>query len=331
MADEARGKVVVITGASAGVGRATTRLFAENGAKLGLIARGKLRLDAAKSEVEERGGEAIAVEADVSDPDQMEKAAREVEERFGPIDIWINNAMVTIVSEFQDIEIKDFKRVTDVTYHGYVIGTHTALKRMIPRNKGTIVQVGSALAYRAIPLQSAYCGAKHAIQGFTESLRSEFLHSKKDIYITMVQLPALNTPQFNWCKSNLKVKPQPVPPIYQPQVAADAVYFASFNKRREYFVGYNTAIIILGNKLMPWLGDLYLAKTGFKSQMTDEKIRADRPDNLFQHVEGDYAAHGDFNDQAKSKSLQFQISKYRNTILYALTAILFLLLLIAIF
>lgn len=331
MPREAEGKVVVITGASAGVGRATARLFAENGAKLVLIARDTERLETAKNEAEEKGAEAIYVSADVSDYKQVESAADEAIRRFGHIDIWINDAMVTVLSEFHKIEPEDFRRVTDVTYHGYVYGTHSALKRMLPRNEGTIVQVGSALAYRGIPLQSAYCGAKHAIQGFTESIRSELLHDNKNIYITMVQMPALNTPQFVWCKTNLDKKPQPVPPIYQPEVAADAIYFAAFHRRREYYVGFNNTIILIGNKFFPGVGDWYLAKTGFKSQMSKQSISSDRKFNLYEPVPGDFAAHGDYDDKAKPTSTQFEIDKYQKIITYSLLIIILILLVIIIF
>src|SRR5688500_7841005 len=262
-------EVVVITGASAGVGRATARAFASRRASIGLLARGREGLEPARQEVEELGGRALVVPADVADHDQVESAAIAVEAAFGPIDVWVNNAMVSVFSPVKEMTAAEYKRVTDVTYLGYVYGTLAALKRMKPRDRGMIVQVGSALAYRGIPLQSAYCGAKHAIQGFTESVRCELMHDQSNVRITMVQMPALNTPQFSWVKSRLPRKPQPVPPIYQPEVAADAIVWAAYHYRREWYVGGSTVVTILGNEIAPSLGDWYLAQQGYDAQQYD--------------------------------------------------------------
>jgi NAD(P)-dependent dehydrogenase (short-subunit alcohol dehydrogenase family) len=239
-------RVVVVTGASAGVGRATAIAFARKGAAVGLLARGADGLDGARRDVEAAGGEALVVPTDVSDPEQVERAATAVEEALGPLDVWVNNAMATVFSPFTKITPEEYKRATEATYLGYVWGTMAALRRMLPRDRGVIVQVGSALAYRAIPLQAPYCGAKHAIQGFTESVRCELLHDRSSVRLTMVQLPALNTPQFDWGRSRMPRKPQPVPPIYQPKVAADAIVWAAGARRREVYVGGSTR---------PWFGE----------------------------------------------------------------------------
>ncbi len=308
MSQEKKPEIVVVTGASAGVGRATVRAFAKNGAHIGLLARGQDGLDATRREVEEAGGKAVVVPTDVANARQVEQAAEAVEQQVGPIDVWINNAMTSVFSTFWDMTAEDFHRVTEVTYLGVVYGTMAAIKRMRPRNRGSIVQVGSALAYRGIPLQSAYCGAKHAIQGFTESLRCELLHEKSDIRLTMVQLPALNTPQFDWVKSNLPRRSQPVPPIYQPEVAADAIYWAAHNNHRELQVGTSTVKVILGNKVFPGWGDEYLAEHGFDSQMTDEPKDPNRPHNLWEPVPGDHGAHGRFDDRSTDSHLQLWIN-----------------------
>lgn len=315
------GSVVVITGASAGVGRATAREFARRGARIALLARDEERLESTKREVEELGGEAVALTTDVADPKQIEAAAEDVEDRFGPIDIWVNNAMTTVFAPLDQITPEEFRRATEVTYLGTVYGTMAALERMGPRNQGSIVQVGSALSYRGIPLQSAYCGAKHAIRGFTDSLRCELLHEQSKIRLTMVQLPALNTPQFNWCRTKLPNQPQPVPPIYQPEVAARAIVWAARHNRRELFVGGSTVMTIWGNKLLPWLGDRYLARTGYDGQQTDEAIDSDRDDNLFSPVPGDYSAHGIFDSRASDESWQQDVSRNRGiTTIAALVA-----------
>ncbi len=297
-------EVVVITGASAGVGRATVQAFARRGARLGLIARGSDGLEATRAEVEQLGGRALVYATDVADADKIEEAAARVEEEFGPIDIWVNNAMVSVFSPVKEMTAEEFHRVTEVTYLGVVYGTLSALKRMLPRDRGSIVQVGSALAYRGIPLQAAYCGAKHAIQGFTESLRCELLHDKSNVRVTMVQLPAMNTPQFSWVKSRLPRKPQPVPPIYQPEIAAEAIIYAAYQNRREMEVGMPTVVAVEGNKLFPGLMDRYLARTNYEAQQTDEPVEPDRRDNLWSPVSGDHGAHGTFDDRASDSSPQ---------------------------
>ena len=280
MTGKNRPEVVVVTGASAGVGRATVQAFARRGAHIGLLARGRAGLEGARHDVEQLGGRGLTLQVDVSKADQVEQAAESVEREFGPIDIWVNDAMCSVFSPVKEMTPDDFKRVTEVTYLGFVYGTLAALKRMLPRDRGTIVQVGSALAYRGIPLQSAYCGGKHAIQGFTESLRCELIHDKSNVKITMVQMPALNTPQFNWVKSRLPRKPQPVPPIYQPEVAAEAIVHAAHHYRREWFVGGSTVVAIQGNKIAPGFGDWYLAKQGYGAQQYDGHADPNRPDNL---------------------------------------------------
>src|ERR671938_474508 len=266
MADTQTPEVVVITGASAGVGRATAIAFARRGAHIGLLARGHDGLEGARRDVEAAGGRALVLPTDVADPTQVEAAATQVEETFGPIDIWVNDAMASVFSPIKEMEPEEFRRVTEVTYLGYVYGTLAALKRMLPRDRGVIVQVGSALAYRGIPLQAAYCAAKHAIQGFVDSLRSELIHDGSNVRVTMVQLPAMNTPQFSWVKSRLPREPQPVPPIYQPEVGARAVYWAAHNERRELYVGWPTVKDIVGNQLEPAFADWYLAQTGYDAQ-----------------------------------------------------------------
>jgi NAD(P)-dependent dehydrogenase (short-subunit alcohol dehydrogenase family) len=308
-------EVVVVTGASAGVGRATVRAFARRGACIGLLARGQDGLQAACREVEELGGKALVVPADVADPDQVDAAAGAVEAAFGPIDVWVNNAMVSVFSPVKEMTPAEYKRVTEVSYLGYVYGTLAALRRMLPRDRGVIVQVGSALAYRGIPLQSAYCGAKHAIQGFTESLRCELLHDGSNVRVTMVQLPALNTPQFGWVKSRLPRNAQPVPPIFQPEVAADAIVHAVHHYRPEWYVGWSTVQAIIGNKIAPTLADWYLARTGYEAQQHDGSADPDRPHNLWESVSGNHGAHGDFGDQARSSSLQVCLDRHRGWIL----------------
>lgn len=302
--DSTAPEVVVITGASAGVGRATAHAFAKRGAHVGLLARSTEALDAARSEVEALGGRAIAVPTDVADAGKVEEAATAIENEFGPIDAWINNAMTTVFAPLREITPEEFKRATEVTYLGTVYGTMAALRRMLPRNHGAIVQVGSALAYRSIPLQAPYCGAKHAIRGFTDSLRSELIHDNSRIHLTMVQLPAMNTPQFSWCRTRLPRHPQPVPPIYQPEVAAEAIVWAAHHRRREVNVGGSTDKAIWGNKLAPGALDWYLAHFGYDAQQTSEPVEAHRPDNLFEPVPGDFGTHGVFDNRASAKSLQ---------------------------
>lgn len=310
-----RKRVIMLTGASAGVGRAVARQLArEEGARLGLIARGVDGLEATRAEVEELGGEALVLPTDVAEPEAVEEAASALEARFGPIDVWINDAMVTVFGPVWEVSAAEYTRVTHVTYLGVVFGTQAALRRMRPRDEGRIVQVGSALAYRAIPLQSAYCAAKHAVQGFTESLRTELMHEGSRINVSMVQLPAVNTPQFGWLRSHLPNRPQPVPPIFQPEVAADAVVYATRHDRRGIFVGGSTLEAIWGNKIAPWFADLYLAKTGFSSQQTDEPEIPGRADNLYAPVPGDRGAHGRFDDRARSGSLELWASKHRGAL-----------------
>jgi len=306
-----RPEVVVITGASAGVGRATVRAFARQGAHIGLLARGLEGLEAARAEVEAAGGRALVLPTDVADADQVEAAAAAVEEAFGPIDIWVNNAMLSVFSPAQAMTPAEFRRVTEVTYLGAVYGTLAAVRRMSPRDHGAIVQVGSALAYRAIPLQAAYCGAKHALQGFTESLQCELLHDGSRIRLTMVQLPALNTPQFGWVKSRLPRKAQPVPPIYQPEVAAEAIVWAARHDRRELNVGFSTSVVLMANKFVPGLADSYLARTGYEAQQTDVPEDPNRPHNLWQPVPGDHGAHGDFGDRAYASSPHLWATTHR--------------------
>jgi len=305
---EHKPEVVVITGASAGVGRATVREFARHGAHIGLVARGTDGLEAAKREVEGLGGQAIVLPTDVADADAVEAAAQATENAFGPIDIWVNDAMTSVFSPFKEMNAKEYKRVTEVTYLGYVYGTMAALKRMLPRDHGMIVQVGSALAYRGIPLQSAYCGSKHAIQGFTESLRAELIHDKSNVKITMVQMPALNTPQFGWVKSRLPNKAQPVPPIYQPEVAAEAIYWAAHHYERSVDVGAPTSIVVWANKFVPGFGDWYLGKTGYKSQQTNEPRDPNQPNNLWEPVPGDPGAHGTFDARSTNSSPQLWLT-----------------------
>ena len=307
----AQPEIVVVTGASAGVGRATVREFAKRGAHIGLLARSAVGLEAAQQEVEHLGGRALIIPVDLAHHDQVENAAARVERELGPIDIWINNAMVSVFSPFQKMEADEFRRVTEVTYLGTVYGTMAALRYMIPRNRGTIVQVGSALAYRSIPLQSAYCGAKHGVRGFTDSLRSELLHDDIDVHLTMVQLPALNTPQFDWVKSRLPREPQPVPPIFQPEVAARAICWAAHHRRREINVGFPTVKAIVANKLLPGYLDRYLARNGYDAQQTSEPADPDRPNNLWNPLPGDFGAHGRFDDRAHAHSVQAWITTHR--------------------
>jgi NAD(P)-dependent dehydrogenase (short-subunit alcohol dehydrogenase family) len=306
-----RPEVIVVTGASAGLGRAIVRAFARQGAHIGLLARGRDGLEGARSDVEALGGQAFVIPVDVADAEGIEQAAEEVEQEFGPIDIWINNAMVSVFSPVKMMTPEEYKRVTEVTYLGVVYGTLSALKRMLSRDRGVIVQVGSALAYRGIPLQSAYCAAKHAIQGFHDSLRSELIHDKSNVRVTMVQLPALNTPQFSWVKSRLPRKPQPVPPIYQPEIGADAVLFAAHHDRREMYVGYPTVEAIIGDKIAPGFADWYLARNGYDAQQTHEPVEPERRDNLWEPVPGDHGAHGTFDDRAAANSPQLWVNKHR--------------------
>lgn len=307
-------EVVVVTGASAGVGRAVVRRFAREGAHIGLLARGLDGLEAARREVESAGGRALILQADVASWPQVDEAAARIEETFGPIDIWINNAMASVFSPVAEMQPEEFRRVTDVTYLGTVYGTLAALRRMRPRDRGTIVQVGSALAYRGIPLQSAYCAAKHAVQGFMDSLRSELIHDRSRIIVTAVHLPALNTPQFGWVKSRLPRKGQPVPPIFQPEIAADAIFWAAHHSRRELWVGSPTVAAIAGDRVAPAVLDRMMASRGYEAQQTHEPEDPDRPHNLWEPVAGDHGAHGAFDHRAVNRSPQLWAAKHRGTV-----------------
>ena len=316
-------KIVVVTGASAGVGRATAVAFAQKGYDVALVARGEEGLRACAKEVEAAGVRALVVPADVADNAQVEAAAERIEQELGEIDIWVNDAFTAVFAPFWEVSAEEFRRVTEVAYLGFVYGTMAALKRMRARDRGTIVQVGSALAYRGIPLQTAYCGAKHAIQGFTESLRCELLHEKSNVSITMVQLPAVNTPQFSWVLSRLPRHPQPVPPIFQPEVPARGILHAAEHpQRREYWVGAPTAVTIMANAVIPGLLDRYLGATGFNSQQTKQPADPNRPVNLFRPADAtsDFGAHGVFDDRSHSRSPQWWATSHRRLV-YGATAL----------
>jgi NADP-dependent 3-hydroxy acid dehydrogenase YdfG len=313
-------EVVVITGASAGAGRATVREFAKRQAHIGLLARGEEGLQAARREVEQAGGKALVLPTDVADAAAVEQAAAAVEAEFGPIDIWVNNAMVTVFSPFQAIQPDEFKQVTDVTYLGCVYGTMAALRRMQPRDHGVIIQVGSALAHRSIPLQSPYCGAKHAVVGFTDALRSELINANSHVRLTIVHMPALNTPQFRWGRNHMRHKAQPVPPIFQPEVAARAIVWAAHHKRRHVLVGTPTLKAVWGQKFIPGLLDHYLAKTAYQGQQLSALEDPNRPDNLWQTVPGDRGAHGPFDGRAHHHSLALRLVQKRNGLLMVMAA-----------
>jgi NAD(P)-dependent dehydrogenase (short-subunit alcohol dehydrogenase family) len=308
-------QVVVITGASGGIGRATARLYGARGAKVALLARGEDGLDGAAKDVEAAGGQALPIPTDTADYDQVDGAAGHVEDALGPIDVWINDAFTSVFAPFSRISPEEYARVTAVSYLGFVYGTRAALDRMLPRNRGTVVQVGSALAYRGIPLQTAYCGAKHAIQGFHEALRCELLHERSGVRVTMVQMPAVNTPQFDWVLSRMPRHAQPVAPIYQPEVAARAVaYAADHPRRREYWVGASTAGTLIANAVAPGLLDRYLARTGYSSQQTGRRRDPDAPVNLWQPADSqhghDFGAHGDFGSRSHRRSAQVWASQH---------------------
>jgi NAD(P)-dependent dehydrogenase (short-subunit alcohol dehydrogenase family) len=315
-----RPRVAVVTGASAGVGRAVARRFGTLGWDVGLLARGLDGLGAAAEEIASAGGRALAVSTDVSSAEQVEAAAEEIERRLGPIDVWVNNAMVSVFAEFVDIEPDEFEQVTRVTYLGYANGTRSALRRMVPRDRGVVVQVGSALTERAIPLQSAYCGAKHAIEGLTESVRVELLHRGSNVRVPLVQLPAVNTPQFEWSLSKMPRLPQPVAPIYQPEVAAEAIVHAALHPRREMWVGGRNALAMIANRLAPGLLDHYLARVGYGAQMTGEVDPGDRPHNLWKPLPGDGGARGRFDDRAHSVAPQVWLVEHRGAVAAALVA-----------
>lgn len=313
--------VVVITGASAGVGRATAHRFAREGARLALIARPSEALDAAVEEVRQLGGTALTVPLDVADAAAVDAAADRIEAELGPIDIWVNAAMATLFSPVEKISAEDFRRATEVTYLGTVHGTMAALRHMRPRNRGHVVQVGSALAYRAIPLQSAYCGAKFAIRGFTDALRVELMHEHSAVQVTMVQLSAFNTPQFQWARTHMKHRPQPVPPIFQPEVAARAIHWAAHHRRRELWVGFPAVKAILGNALAPWLADRKLVKQGYAGQLDDQTLPAHRPDNLYAPVHADYGTHGRFDRRSRGSSAQLWLTTHRGQIAAGVAAL----------
>ncbi|HET7620858.1 MAG TPA: SDR family oxidoreductase [Gemmatimonadaceae bacterium] len=305
-------EVVVVTGASAGLGRAIARRFASDGASVALLARGKDGLEGARRDCERLGGKGLVIPTDVSDAAAVERAAAEVEAELGPIDVWVNNAMVSVFSPVKEMLPEEYQQVTNVTYLGYVYGTLAALGRMQARDRGVIIQVSSALAYRSIPLQSAYCAAKHAILGFTASLRTELIHDRSNVRVTMVHMPALNTPQFSWVKSRLPRKPQPVPPIFEPEVGADAVAWAARNDvGREITVGWPSVEAVYGNKLAPAYADRYLARTGYASQQTDEPADPDRPNNLWAPLPGDHGAHGRFDSRSHPFSIELWLREHR--------------------
>ena len=310
MADQ----TVVITGASSGIGRATVRRFAAPGVNIGLIARGRDGLKAARDEVERVGGRALMLPSDVADAEAVDAAAQAVEEALRPIDIWINDAMATGFAFLWDVSADEFRRANEVTYFGSIWGMQAALKRMRSRNRGTIVQVGSAMAYRGIPLQAAYCGAKHGIQGVFESLRTELRHERSKVHLTTVQLPGINTPQFEHARDKFDTVSMPVPPVYQPEVAADAIFWAAHHRRREVYVGIPTVYTIVGNKLAPWLAERYLAATAVGGQLTDEAKAADRQDNLFSAPPGDPGARGPYDGEAHGRSVQLWATKHRRAL-----------------
>jgi len=307
-------RTVVVTGASGGIGRATALYFAARGWRVGLLARGEAGLKNARAEIEALGSQALAIPTDVADGEQVERAAEQIERELGPIDVWVNNAMATIYGEFEQISPQDFRRATEVTYLGTVWGTRAALKYMRPRNRGTIVQVGSALAYRSIPLQAPYCAAKAAVRGFTDSLRSELLHQGSNVHLTMVQLSAFNTPQFDWGRALIKFRPQPVPPIFQPEVAAEGIYYAATHRRREICVGWPAAKAIFANKFIPGLLDRYLANTAYDGQHTDEPLEPNHRDNLYKPLPEDHGAHGRFDDRSQNHSTQLWLNKNRGAL-----------------
>jgi NAD(P)-dependent dehydrogenase (short-subunit alcohol dehydrogenase family) len=304
-------RVIVVTGASAGVGRAAAKAFAARGDRVALLARGEEGLAAAAAEVGAAGGEALAIPTDVAEFEAVDRAAERVERELGPIDVWVNDAMATVFAPFSEVEPAEYRRATEVTYLGCVWGTRAALRRMTPRDRGVIVQVGSALAFRGIPLQAPYCGAKHAIEGFSESIRAELLHDGSAVRLSLVHLPAMNTPQFEVGRTKLPRHPQPVPPIYQPEVAAESIVWISEHRRRQLYVGAPTLKAVLANRIAPALVDRYLARTGYEGQQTEEPVDPGRPDNLFEPVPGDHGTHGRFDAGARSRSPITWLSRHR--------------------
>lgn len=313
-------EVVVVTGASAGVGRAVAREFAREGARIALLSRDAEELEETRAEIELIGGEAISIPTDVAFADQVERAANLAEDRFGPIDVWVNDAMVSVFSPVKELTPEEVHRVTEVTYLGTAYGTLAALKRMLPRDRGSIVQVGSALAYRSIPLQAAYCAAKHAVKGFTESLWCELLHDKSNVHVSMVQMPALNTPQFDWSRTRMPHQAQPVPPIFQPEVAARAVVWAAHHRRRELIVGGSAMKAIYGQRIAPRLLDRYLARNGYASQQT-QRLQEPRGDNLFAPMNVGERAHGRFDDRALRSSKALWLTTHRGLVAAAASMI----------
>ncbi len=303
--------VVVVTGGSAGVGRATVERFARAGWDVGILARGRKRLEAAAQEVRALGRKACPVVTDVADGEAVEQAAARIEAELGPIDVWVNNAMATVFAPVSELSPAEFLRGTQVSYLGQVHGTMAALKRMRQRDRGTIVNIGSALSYRAIPLQSVYCGAKYAVRGFTDALRSELLHDGVKVHLTMVHLPAVNTPQFDWARNKMPRRAQPVPPIFEPEVAARAIYFAATHRRREVWVGMPTVKAILASKVAPGLLDRYLARHGYSTQLSPEPNTGPPKGNLFEPVDGTWAAHGRFDKEARKASWALWVSRHR--------------------
>lgn len=308
-------EIVVVTGASSGIGRATVRRFARPGVSLALIARGREGLEGARREVEQAGGRALMLPLDVGDAEAVDAAAQAVEDALGPIDIWINSAMATVFAFLKDIDADEFRKANETTYFGSVWGIQAALRRMLGRDRGTIVQVGSAMAYQGIPLQAPYCGAKHGVQGVIESLRTELRHEGSNVHLTTVQLPGINTPQFEHARNKFPTRSIPVAPYYQPEVAADAVHWAAHHRRREVWVGVPTIYTIWGNRMAPWLAERYLARTAVGGQLTDTPLPPGREDNLESSPPGDPGAHGPYEAKAHPRSLQARLSEHRRAAL----------------
>jgi NAD(P)-dependent dehydrogenase (short-subunit alcohol dehydrogenase family) len=311
-------KIAVVTGSSAGIGRATAIEFGRHGWRVALLARGADGLEGARRDVEQAGGEALVIPTDVADQAQVEAAAAQVERDWGPIEVWVNDAMATIFCDVLSITPQDFQRATEVTYLGTVWGTMAALKRMKPRDAGAIVQVGSALAYRSIPLQAPYCGAKSAIRGFTDSLRSELIHDHSRVHLTMVQLSAFNTPQFDWGRTCLPDAPKPLGKIFQPEVAARGIYWAATHRRRELWVGWPAVEAIIGTKFLPGYLDRKLARQAYEGQESKKPIAPGRPDNLYQPLAGDHGAHGRFDSRAIDHSAQLWLVTHPAAIVAAM-------------